>query len=218
MLYCGEDAISKFFESLQQQQERIKTLLKEIVPVQFPPCEKEQFQFTTHCANRVRDDCHLTGQFGGAAHNACNLNFQFTGRLPVILHNLSGYDSHRIMQGDKKFKNKQIASRTTWKSTFPSQSIASLEKLWKNLAKEGDGKVHVLKRYIEESKVPLLLRKSVYPYDYMDCMDSFQEEQLPPKEVFYIQLIDKNNSDKDYQHAQTVFETFQLQNHDLYLF
>lgn len=116
MLYCGEDAISKFFESLQQQQERIKTLLKEIVPVEFTPCEKEQFQFTTHChicreelgADRVRDDCHLTGQFGGAAHNACNLNFQFTGRLPVILHNLSGYDSHRIMQGDKKFKDKQI--------------------------------------------------------------------------------------------------------------
>lgn len=51
----------------------------------------------------------------------------------------------------------------------------------------------------------------------MDCMDRFQEEQLPPKEAFYIQLIDKNNSDKDYQHAQTVFETFQLQNHDLYL-
>lgn len=41
----------------------------------------------------------------------------------------------------------------------------------RNPAKDGDGKVHVLKRYIGESKVPLLLIKGVYPYDYMDCMD-----------------------------------------------
>ena len=90
--------------------------MKAIPPMQFTPCEKEQFQLTTHChicreelgADRVRDHCHLTGQFGGAAHNACNLNFQLTGRLPLILHNLRGYDSHHIMQGDKKVKNKQM--------------------------------------------------------------------------------------------------------------
>ena len=41
---------------------------------------------------------------------------------------------------------------------------ASLEKLVSNLAKEGDGKFHALKRYIEESKVPLLLRKGVYSF------------------------------------------------------
>ena len=99
---------------------------------------------------------------------------------------------------------------------------ASLEKLVSNLAKEGDGKFHALKRYIEESKVPLLLRKGVYSYDYMDNMNKFQERQLPPKEAFFSRLIEEHISDKDHpQHAQTVFTTFQLQTlgeyHDLYL-
>ena len=52
---------------------------------------------------------------------------------------------------------------------------ASLEKLVSNLAKEGDAKFHVLKRYIEASRVSLLLRKGVYPYDFMDDMSKFQE-------------------------------------------
>ena len=51
---------------------------------------------------------------------------------------------------------------------------ASLEKLVSHLAKEGDGKFHVLKRYINESKVPLLLRKGVYPYDYMDVEEGIR--------------------------------------------
>ena len=98
---------------------------------------------------------------------------------------------------------------------------ASLQKLVSNLAKEGDAKFQVLKRYIAADKVPLLLRKRVYPYDYMDGMDKFQEQQLPPKEAFYSKLTEEHISDEDYQHAQTVFATFQLQNlgeyHDLYL-
>ena len=98
---------------------------------------------------------------------------------------------------------------------------APLQKLVSNLAKEGDAKFQVLKRYIAADKVPLLLRKGVYPYHYIDGMDKFQEEQLPPKEAFYSKLTEERISDEDCQHAQTVFATFQLQNlgeyHDLYL-
>ena len=48
---------------------------------------------------------------------------------------------------------------------------------------KGDAKFQVLKRFIEASKVPLQLRKGVYPYDYMAHMSKFQERQLPPKEA-----------------------------------
>ena len=44
----------------------------------------------------MRDHCHITSQFRGAAHKNFNMNFQLTYRVPVIFHNLKGYDSHLI--------------------------------------------------------------------------------------------------------------------------
>ena len=54
----------------------------------------------------------------------------------------------------------------------------------------------------------LLMRKGVYPYEYMDTWDRFTEPRLPTKEVFYSKLSDAHISDEDYTHAQKVWETF----------
>ena len=45
---------------------------------------------------KVRDHCHVTGKFRGAAHWNCNMNFQLTKKFPVIFHNFRGYGSHLI--------------------------------------------------------------------------------------------------------------------------
>jgi len=48
--------------------------------------------------DKVRDHCHFSGQFRGAAHNKCNLLFRKPKHAPVIFHNLSGYDSHLFIK------------------------------------------------------------------------------------------------------------------------
>ena len=55
----------------------------------------------------MKDQCHVTGKYRGAAHNACNRPFRLTNKIPVTFHNLRGYDSHLIMQEIGKF-NKVI--------------------------------------------------------------------------------------------------------------
>ena len=46
----------------------------------------------------VRDHCHWTGKFRGAAHQKCNLMYRKTYKIPIFFHNFSGYDSHHIFQ------------------------------------------------------------------------------------------------------------------------
>ena len=54
------------------------------------------------------------------------------------------------------------------------------------------------------NKFALLLRKGVYPYEYMDSWERFNETSLPPKESFYSKLNKEDTTDKDYAHAQKV--------------
>ena len=71
------------------------------------------------------------------------------------------------------------------------------------------------------NKFVLLLRKGVYPYEYMDSSKRLSEISLPNKEDFYSNLNIENISDIDYRHANDVFKGFKLENlgdyHDLYV-
>ena len=48
--------------------------------------------------DKVRDHCHVTGKFRGAAHNKCNINLRLPRKLSIIFHNLQGYDDHIIFK------------------------------------------------------------------------------------------------------------------------
>ena len=67
----------------------------------------------------------------------------------------------------------------------------------------------------------LLTDKGVYPYDYMNSFDRFDEEQLPSKKEFYSQLQEQHITDKDYARAKIIWKHFDIkilgEYHDLYL-
>ena len=71
------------------------------------------------------------------------------------------------------------------------------------------------------NKFILLLRKGVYPYEYMDSWEKFNETLLPSKEDFYSNLNMEDIDDIDYRHGNNVFKGFKLENlgdyHDLYV-
>ncbi|BFZ23189.1 hypothetical protein BsWGS_26228 [Bradybaena similaris] len=286
--------------------------------------DNQAFESATTCdicnkdfsVDKVRDHCHITGKYRGAAHNACNLKLRInpdTITFPVVFHNLEGYDGHLIMQALGKIKKenitciaKNLEKYITFKvgrlqfidsKHFLNSSLDSLTGCLSELAplcqacekpagieqlnREADGDIRstgkcktcaasvqkripwstlkgkfrlttsqtitsrgitsrgitsrgITSRGITslpetervstergEGASHLLLRKGVYPYEYVDSHDRFDETQLPPKEAFYSKLTREGISDSDYAHAQKVWKAFDCKTlgdyHDVYL-
>ena len=255
-IYRGEKAVYRFMEAMLKEVRYCKNVIKTQFnkPLKMTKYDEQEFQKADRCHIceqkynekdvRVRDHCHITGKYRGSAHQDCNLNFQITDKIPVIFHNLRGYDSHFIMQEigaivkkytykDKKGEEKQmninaipnnmekymafmLGNHLTFIDSFQFMS-SSLDKLVNNLPRES---LKYTSKRFKGKKLDLMAQKGVYPYDYMDSFDKF-DEKLPTKEDFYSILNDEHISDKDYEHAQNVWKTFSILNmgdyHNLYL-
>ena len=78
--------------------------------------DEENYQNSQNCwicnekviKDKVRDHCHITGKYRGAAHSQCNLKLKIPKKLPIIFHNLEGYDGHLIFRELNKFKDIDI--------------------------------------------------------------------------------------------------------------
>ncbi|XP_076383235.1 uncharacterized protein LOC117218496 [Megalopta genalis] len=154
---------------------------------------------------RVRDHCHFTGAYRGPAHSRCNLRYQSSYVIPVVFHNLSGYDAHFfIKELTNAFEGKIDALPLTKEKyiSFTKHSKRNkdvIKKSWKKCIKF---------RFIDSFKFlnsSLLTRKGVFPYDYVSTYDKLSDTCLPPREAFYNQLCDSEISDVDYCHANEVW-------------
>ena len=96
---------------------------------------------------------------------------------------------------------------------------SSLDSLVNNLAKGGE-QFFGFEEYNEDQNI-LLIKKGIYPYEYMNDWDKFKETELPPKEVFYSKFNMTGVREEDYEHANRVWKEFGIKNvgeyHDLYL-
>ena len=220
--------------------------------------DKKKFLNSTicHVCNKsyTKDDIKvkyfqpITRKFIGSAHNKCNLKLQIDPdkiKIPVIFHNLRGYDSHFIMQEigeivkNNTYTNKKgnikemtisaipnnmekymafmLGSNLTFIDSFQFMS-SSLDKLVCNLPNNA---FKYTNKEFKNEKFELMRKKGVYPYDYMDSFDKFNNKKLPSKDEFYSTLNNENISNQDYKHAKNVWKAFDIKNmgeyHDLYL-
>ena len=112
-IYRGENAVYKFMEKMLEEVKYCKTVIKKHFNKPLVMTEVDEQSFKTMdgchiCGEKytdkdvhVRDHCHITGKFRGSAHQECNLKLRIKPediKIPVIFHNLRGYDSHFIMQ------------------------------------------------------------------------------------------------------------------------
>ena len=112
-IYRGEKAVYTFLEYMLDEVKYCKKIVKQQFnkPLKMTKEDEEKFKTSDKChiCNkkysdediRVRDHCHITGKYRGSAHQECNLQLRVNPeevKIPVIFHNLRGYDSHFIMQ------------------------------------------------------------------------------------------------------------------------
>ena len=237
--YTGIDAMEKFVKWIEQNIANTPS-----VEMIFGEEEADRFNKAGNCwicgkelEDKVRDHCHYTGRFRGAACNKCNLKFGKPNFVPVVFHNLSGYDAHLFIKNlgysegaincipnnEEKYisftksiivgqyTDKQgIIKNKTYNIRFIDSfkfMASSLDDLVNNLPETAFKNI---KRYYTGDKFKLLKRKGVYPYDYMDSIERFKENKLPSKESFYSKLNNKNISDEDYEHAKKVWDVFEM--------
>ena len=171
----------------------------------------------------VRDHDHMRGKYRGAAHNECNFKLKLNPKtmpIPVIFHNLKGYDGHLLMQVMARVQGeiKCIPTNTEKSISFSLGNlrfIDSLNFLLSSLDKlvKGVDDFPIIKKLMpEENKRQLLLKKGIYPYEYMDSFERFGETELPEKEKFYSSLSGKGITDEEYGHAKQVWEALGCRN------
>ena len=241
----NEDVAQIFVNMLEEDVKSIYKRFGKPKKMLFGAKEREEFDEATECwichgelgLDRIRDHCHLTGKYRGAAHNKCNLQYRRPKFIPVVFHNLSGYDSHLfiknlgvtegnincipnneekyisfskdIVVGEYTSKNGKIVDIKQQLRFIDSFKFvaSSLDKLVENLDKHCC--VNTGKFY-KGKQLSLLMRKGVYPYEYASSCARFDDKQLPPKEAFYSKLTDEGISDDDYKHAHAVWDEFDM--------
>ena len=244
VVYRGEDAVETFINHLECEVNNINNIFRHPKPIIMTEQNIQDYENATHCwicemklinnekNPKVKDHCHFTGEYRGATHKFCNLKLAIKPnktKIPVVFHNLKGYDSHLIMQKIHKASG-NITCIANNAEKYISFNIGQLKFLdsfqfmalsLEKLVDATDKSDFKLTREVFGNKTDTILRKGVYPYEYIDSQERFDETQLPPIEKFYSSLTDESITQKDYEHAQTVWKTFKCKTlgdyHDLYL-
>ena len=239
-----KDAMDVFIQWLEEDVKAIANIKpKKMI---FMEEDKKRFNESKECwicgedlnNDKVRDHCHYTGRYRGPAHNSCNLKYRKPNFIPVVFHNLSGYDSHLFIKklgspnenmdcipnNEEKYisfsKNIKVGEYKDKKTgevrdkTFKIRFIDSFKFLPSSLEAVVNNlpkdAFNNLERYYTTEEARLIKRKGVYPYEYMNTEKRFSETKLPPKKAFYSKLSGEGITKEDYKHALNVWDVFKM--------
>ena len=246
-------------------------------------CTDENNKKEFKLKQKVRDHCHYTGKYRGAAHSNCNLNYKIPKEIPVVFHNGSTYDYHFIIkQFAREFKGNfdclytentekyitfsvpikkehdngktatyKVKFIDSYKFTQDSllnlvdnlseinnkftdstgsmtdpliQSINKVSEIDKKISYDAlIGKFYNTSQLCNKdfNKFALLLRKGVYPCEYMDSWNKFNEPVPLVENHYYSELNREGITKEDLKHVKKACDTFNIKNlseyHDLYV-
>ena len=239
------DAMDTFINWLESDVREIANL--ENKDMIFTPENEKEFINALNCwicgeylgNDRVRDHCHFTGKFRGAACNSCNLKLRRQNNISVFFHNLAGYDSHLFIKklGTPEEKEnidcipnneeKYISfSKTIITGQYKNKQGETKDKTFKIIFKDSmkfmsssmGALVNNLPRnafnnilkYFTPEQAELIKQKGFYPYEYMDKVERFKENKPPPQKAFYSKLSGRGITIENYKHVWNVWNTFNM--------
>ena len=110
VVYRGKDCAKKFISCILDEYEYCRRVVRDNFNKRFIMSAEEEEMFQNACScwicgklfdlmdEKVRDHCHISSKFSGAAHFSCNANFKISKKVLVVFHNLKGYDGHLIVK------------------------------------------------------------------------------------------------------------------------
>lgn len=249
-LYTGKnskDTLNHYITTLKEETIKLDQELKDRLEKFKLPClnykENKEFKDAEECHfckkqftqkdPKVRDHCHITGKFRGAAHQSCNLKVRTSLEIKVVFHNGSNYDWKFIVR--KLYKlTKEIKAIPFTDEKFLTFSIqipetriklcfidsfrfmsSSLDKLTQTLLKK-KGEINNFKYTLEyfkqkystinQDEFKFIIQKGVMFYEYLDSFEKLHEEKPPSFESFYTSLKETDISEEDYQRFLKVWQ------------
>jgi len=192
-----------------------------------------------YCLEKIQPVRYKKCKNGTEEYEVLQLKWDF--KIPVVFHNLKNYDGHILLRHlSDKIQNITCIPHNGEKfMTFSFSNLSfidsylflsdSLDVLTKKLKKQDfhhfqsqfDKICHNFCTDASDELFQLMLRKGVYPYEYMDSVEKFDETAIPLRASFFSNLSRTDISEEDYDHAINVFESMNIHTlgdyHDLYL-
>ena len=110
--YRGADCVERFCEKIISEAKRLYSSFPEVTMLPLTESQLKKHKKAKTCnicfkefkdKGKVRDHCHYTGIYRGAAHFGCSLRYKIPNYIPVVSHNLAGYDAHLFIRELAKY-------------------------------------------------------------------------------------------------------------------